>query len=73
MTIVRPKWSVLVTFISGCAITCTIAGKMNARVLPLPVCAMPNTSRPMRATGQAYAWIGEGLTNFGFYKIESTR
>ena len=39
-------------------------GRQNAAVLPVPVCAMPITSRPVRQTGIAAAWIGVGRSYF---------
>ena len=36
------------------------AGMRKARVLPVPVCAMPMRSLPERRYGHACAWIGEG-------------
>ena len=33
-------------------------GRTKAAVLPVPVWAMPSTSRPVRATGMAWLWIG---------------
>ena len=33
-------------------------GSMNAAVLPVPVCAMPRRSRPVRTVGMAWLWIG---------------
>ena len=41
-----------------------IAGRAKAIVLPLPVCAIPTISRPLRAMGQAWHWIGVGEGNF---------
>ena len=35
-------------------------GRRNARVLPLPVLAMPIMSRPDITVGTACAWIGVG-------------
>ena len=37
-----------------------IIGNTKEAVLPVPVCAMPSTSRPVMATGMAAAWIGVG-------------
>ena len=37
------------------------AGTKNPRVLPLPVFATPITSRPCRAGGQAWPWMGDGV------------
>ena len=36
----------------------SIAGRVKAAVLPVPVWAMPSTSSPCKATGMASAWIG---------------
>lgn len=36
------------------------AGRPKARVFPLPVSAIPTTSFPSSAGGQAHAWIGVG-------------
>src|SRR3954468_3197849 len=38
-------------------------GRRNARVLPVPVCAVATTSRPSRAGGIACACTGVGMTN----------
>src|SRR6185437_6682836 len=38
-------------------------GRRNARVLPVPVCAVATTSRPSRAGGIACACTGVGWTN----------
>ena len=38
-----------------------IIGRTNEAVLPVPVWAMPRTSRPVMATGMAWAWIGVGV------------
>ena len=39
----------------------SIIGRVKAAVLPVPVWAMPRTSRPARATGMACSWIGVGV------------
>src|SRR6185437_3575274 len=39
-------------------------GRAKAAVLPVPVCAMPMTSRPWRAIGMVWSWIGVGVTYF---------
>src|SRR5665811_1434623 len=39
-------------------------GSAKAAVLPVPVCAMPMTSRPCMARGMVWAWIGVGVTYF---------
>ena len=36
-------------------------GSAKAAVLPVPVCAMPQRSRPARIGGIACAWIGVGV------------
>ena len=36
-------------------------GKVNPAVLPVPVCAQPSTSRPIRTNGIACAWMGVGV------------
>ena len=40
------------------AASLSIIGRVKAAVLPVPVWAMPSTSRPSSATGIAAAWIG---------------
>jgi hypothetical protein len=37
-----------------------INGSENAAVLPVPVCAQPSTSRPVKTSGIACAWMGVG-------------
>ena len=59
------KSDLVFALIIGYAITWTIPGSMNARVLPLPVCATPNKSRPNNAVGHARLWIRDGLINLG--------
>ena len=39
------------------------AGNKNPQVLPLPVLATVITSRPFKAIGQAWAWVGVGFAN----------
>ena len=39
-------------------------GSAKAAVLPVPVWAMPNMSRPARSSGMAAAWIGVGVMCF---------
>jgi hypothetical protein len=39
-----------------------IIGSVKLAVLPVPVCAMPRTSRPSSAGGMAPAWIGVGVS-----------
>mmetsp|Transcript_39179 Transcript_39179/g.65055 ORF Transcript_39179/g.65055 Transcript_39179/m.65055 type:complete len:222 (-) Transcript_39179:33-698(-) len=43
---------------------CTRLGRAYARVLPLPVWAMPMQSRPRNKMGHAKDWMGYGLSNF---------
>src|ERR1700683_1659347 len=38
----------------------SIMGRTNARVLPVPVCAVATTSRPASAGSMAWAWTGVG-------------
>ena len=40
------------------------AGTPNAKVLPLPVSAIPTTSSPCSAAGHVHAWMGVGALNF---------
>ena len=40
------------------------AGTEKAKVLPEPVSAIPTMSEPAIITGQHWAWMGEGFTNF---------
>ena len=40
-------------------------GSTKAAVLPVPVWAMPNRSRPVRTVGMAWRWIGVGTIIFG--------
>ena len=35
-------------------------GSTKPAVLPVPVWAMPSTSRPVTATGMAWVWMGVG-------------
>jgi hypothetical protein len=42
---------------------CINMGMTKASVLPLPVLAMPTTSRPNSPMGTACAWIGVGSVN----------
>src|SRR3954467_9500535 len=39
-------------------------GSAKAAVLPVPVCAMPMTSRLASSSGMVWAWIGVGVTYF---------
>jgi hypothetical protein len=50
---------------SACGVFCfrssrAAIGSANAAVLPVPVCAMPTTSRPSSSAGIVAAWIGDG-------------
>jgi hypothetical protein len=38
----------------------SIIGSVKAAVLPVPVCAVASTSRPIRICGMAAAWMGVG-------------
>lgn len=52
------------TLMISYAMTCTIAGKIKARVLPEPVSATPTRSRPERATGHPWLYITDGSLKF---------
>jgi hypothetical protein len=39
-----------------------IIGSVKLAVLPVPVWAMPSTSRPSSAGGMAPAWMGVGVS-----------
>lgn len=41
----------------------TMAGRIYAKVLPEPVWAIPTKSRPERAIGHPWAWMGVGCGN----------
>lgn len=43
---------------------------LTARVLPDPVCAIPTTSFPIRATGQSWAWMALGAEKPCFLKLQ---
>ena len=48
----------------------------KAAVLPLPVCAIPNTSLPCKSKGIHSAWIGDGLVkprSFNALRISSDK
>lgn len=45
----------------GAASNCSMMGTAKAAVLPVPVCASPNKSRPVRASGIACSWISVGV------------
>jgi hypothetical protein len=40
----------------------SIIGRTNAAVLPVPVCAIPRRSEPVRMMGIACCWIGVGVS-----------
>ena len=46
----------------GWSIMCLYIGIRNARVLPLPVLAIPIRSLPDITAGMAWAWIGVGFS-----------
>lgn len=46
----------------GPSISLLRMGRMNAAVLPVPVCAVPITSRPRIAAGMAASWIGVAVS-----------
>mmetsp|Transcript_25316 Transcript_25316/g.63323 ORF Transcript_25316/g.63323 Transcript_25316/m.63323 type:complete len:284 (-) Transcript_25316:116-967(-) len=48
----------------GCALTWTRAGRRKPSVLPLPVSAMPTTSRPFSRHGHAMLWTALGVLKF---------
>ena len=51
-------------------------GIENAAVLPLPVCAIPNTSLPANNRGIHSVWIGDGLLkprSFNALRISSDK
>src|SRR5436190_10667936 len=52
-----------IVFVRGTAARASITGIANARVLPVPVCAVATTSRPSMSGGMACAWTGVGVTN----------
>ena len=43
------------------AISRWMIGSAKAAVLPVPVCAMPCTSRPFITCGMAWTWMGVGV------------
>src|SRR3569623_277967 len=49
--------------VRGTAARASINGMENARVLPVPVCAVATTARPSMSGGMACAWTGVGVTN----------
>ena len=49
------------TFAANWARTWARAGKPKARVLPLPVAAMPTRSAPLQAGAQHSVWMGLGV------------
>src|SRR5665213_1697313 len=52
-----------IVLVRGTATRASITGIENARVLPVPVCAVATTSRPSMSGGMASAWTGVGVTN----------
>jgi len=52
------------TFLPALAARRSITGIRNARVFPVPVCAVATTSLPCRAGGIASAWTGVGVRKF---------
>src|SRR5450631_4525977 len=52
-----------IVLVRGTAARASITGIANARVLPVPVCAVATTSRPSMSGGIACAWTGVGVTN----------
>src|SRR3954453_13541821 len=52
-----------IVLVRGTAARASITGIENARVLPVPVCAVATTSRPSMRGGMACAWTGVGVTN----------
>src|SRR5271155_4617046 len=52
-----------IVLVRGTAARASISGIENARVLPVPVCAVATTSRPSMSGGMACAWTGVGVTN----------
>src|SRR5262249_5598537 len=46
--------------VGPCRSRCKI-GSTNAAVLPVPVCASPNTSQPCSTGGMACCWMGVGI------------
>ena len=56
---------------SGWSIAWTSAGSKNAAVFPLPVLAIPTTSRPWSNAGIACDWMGVGVAYPSRFKIRS--
>src|SRR5580698_6522299 len=52
-----------IVLVRGTEARASINGMENAKVLPVPVCAVATTSRPSRSGGMACAWTGVGVTN----------
>src|SRR3546814_2262897 len=50
----------------------SIIGSVKEAVLPVPVCAQPSTSRPIRTYGIAFSWIGVGLVSPDVATAETT-
>src|SRR5580698_8129333 len=55
--------STFIVLVRGMAARASISGIENARVLPVPVCAVATTSRPSMSGGMVCAWTGVGVTN----------
>src|SRR5208282_5484590 len=51
------------SFLDDSARSISMIGIRNARVLPVPVWAVPITSLPSRAGDMARAWMGVGVMN----------
>lgn len=43
---------------------CIMAGRRKARVFPDPVAEMPIISRPSRAMGHPWLWMGDALKQY---------
>jgi hypothetical protein len=51
---------------------CLNMGNKKARVLPLPVLAMPIKSRPDMIAGIAWTWMGVGFSKPSFFRMFSS-
>src|SRR5580698_2204666 len=58
-----------IVLVRGTEARASINGMENAKVLPVPVCAVATTSRPSRSGGMACAWTGVGVTNSFFSRL----
>src|SRR5579871_594522 len=58
-----------IVLVRGTAARASITGIENARVLPVPVCAVATTSRPSMSGGIACAWTGVGVTNSFLWRL----